>query len=414
MNDTNKTNTIRIMLDHNIGISNYSNYKNVLKNKTSNWSRYKDKYIIDIIDEKTIFSIMKLESKPNKTTTLVKPKIQVPYYYANSVYILNGKGTNERGYWIKDIYDENYSYSIDIDGFNRITSISIELGIRPVLNIKKSLLKYDSGLTNITDIISKGTKIHIKRDTTLYDGIMYGGLQGMTVTNDKLIFMSANNSNPNKGVMNSYKINDFDNPYKKDYSNTGHGNGMTYNPKTNKIFVLVHPVNKSVYEYNGETLVREKEYDSSSFPFYTAIGYDYKNDLFMGWNSGRISLFDLKNNKKLFQYSTFWFEISQDLEYYNDYIFACYSDFGVDFVYQSYSFYKGYQIIYVYNAKLDNNKNPTKNFGRLIARLSMIGFGELESISFRNGYVYIGFGTNGVDFYKIDINKFSKNINKIS
>ena len=84
--------------------------------------------------------------------------------------------------------------------------------------------------------------------------------------------------------------------------------------------------------------------------------------------------------------------------------------FGVDYVYQSYSFNKGYQIIYVYDAKLDNNKNPTKNFGRLIARLSMIWLGELESLSFRGGYVYIGFGNYGYDFYKIDINKFFKGI----
>ena len=36
INDTNKTNMITIMLDHNIVISNYSNYNNILKNKTSN------------------------------------------------------------------------------------------------------------------------------------------------------------------------------------------------------------------------------------------------------------------------------------------------------------------------------------------------------------------------------------------
>ena len=40
----------------------------------------------------------------------------------------------------------------------------------------------------------------------------------------------------------------------------------------------------------------------------------------------------------------------------------------------------------------------------------MIGFGELESISFRGGFVYIGFDKNGYDFYKIDINKFFKGI----
>ena len=74
---------------------------------------------------------------------------------------------------------------------------------------------------------------------------------------------------------------------------------------------------------------------------------------------------------KLFQFSAFMFETPQDLEYYNGYIFDCSSDFGVDNIYQSYSFYTGYEIIYVYDTKLDKNKNPTNNFGRLIARLSM-------------------------------------------
>ena len=40
----------------------------------------------------------------------------------------------------------------------------------------------------------------------------------------------------------------------------------------------------------------------------------------------------------------------------------------------------------------------------------MIGLGELESLSFRGGYVYIGFGNYGYDFYKIDINTFFKGI----
>ena len=49
-----------------------------------------------------------------------------------------------------------------------------------------------------------------------------------------------------------------------------------------------------------------------------AIGYDYKNDLYIGFNYEGISLYDAINKKRLFQYSTLWFEISQDLEYYND------------------------------------------------------------------------------------------------
>lgn len=77
MNDNNNTNMIKIMLDHNIGMSNYSNYENVLKNKTSNWSRYKNKYTIDIIDEETIFKLMKFKSIPNQTTTSINPGLNV-------------------------------------------------------------------------------------------------------------------------------------------------------------------------------------------------------------------------------------------------------------------------------------------------------------------------------------------------
>ena len=44
--------------------------------------------------------------------------------------------------------------------------------------------------------------------------------------------MSSNSLNQEKGVMYSYDINDIDTLYNKDYSNTGHGNGMTYNSKT--------------------------------------------------------------------------------------------------------------------------------------------------------------------------------------
>lgn len=44
-------------------------------------------------------------------------------------------------------------------------------------------------------------------------------------------------SNPEKGVMYSYDINNIDTLYNKDYSNTGHGNGMTYNSKKDKVLI---------------------------------------------------------------------------------------------------------------------------------------------------------------------------------
>ena len=77
------------------------------------------------------------------------------------------------------------------------------------------------------------------------------------------------------------------------------------------------------------------------------------------------------------------------------------------------------QNIYVYDMKLDENKKPTKNFGRLVARLHTTGIGELESLSFRDGYIYFGFaphkllGSSYV-FYKLDYKSFEKEVKKIS
>ena len=413
-NDSKENNRITIMLDHNIGISNYINYKKVLEEKTENWSRYKDRYTIDIVDEETIFKIMKFKSKPNKTTTSISPGLRVYYYYGNSDYIINRKSTNEKGYWTKTKYDEDYSYAIYIDGYNTINSISTILGIRPVLNIEKSLLNIDSGLINITDIIKNGTLINIKLEKTLYDGYRYGGLQGLTIANNQLIFMSAINQIPSKSVMYSYKLDDFDNIYKKDFSNTAHGNGMTYNSKEDKVLVIVNNEGYTVFEYNGKTLIREKEHTRDTFPPTSGIGYDYNNDLYVGRSDPRLFFFDINNNERVFQFSSFMFEASQDLEYFNGYIFDCSSDFGENSKYQNYSFYPGNEIIYIYDAKLDQSKKPTKNFGRLIARLSMTNLGELESISFRDGYLYIGFEYDGYTFYKIEYQKFISEIKKLS
>ena len=95
---------------------------------------------------------------------------------------------------------------------------------------------------------------------------------------------------------------------------------------------------------------------------------------------------------------------------------------GAPSKYQSYAFYKkGDNIINVYDTKLDKNKKPTKNFGRLVTRLYTSGIGELESISFREGYVYFGFAPHSklplapeYVFYKLGYKQFAKEVKKIS
>ena len=54
-----------------------------------------------------------------------------------------------------------------------------------------------------------------------------------------------------------------------------------------------------------------------------------------------------------------------------------------------------------------------EDFGRLIARLCIINLGELESLSFKDGYLCVGFSNNGYVFYKIEYNKFAKEVKKI-
>ena len=399
INDTNSS-SIKLMLDHNIAKSNFLEYKNILKNITSDWSRLKDS--IDIIDEDSIYNLMQYDNKPDKDH-IAKPSVITNPFSSQSYYVYDGKVTNDKGYWTKTSYDEETAYAIDLEGNNEIISKESIYGLRPVINIKKNLLKIDSGFINITEIIKKSNYIHYDSEDKLYDGYKYEVLQGFTLSNDKLYFMSCNNNNPEKGVLYSYKLNDINNLYKFDYSNTGHGNGMTYNSKKGKVLTLGY---YGVCEYNEDTLIRENDYNWPAYPGYSAIGYDYNSDLYVGRSHHRIFFADTINMKKIYEYGISMFETEQDLEYYDGYIFDCSSDFAVPNPNQKYSFYPGNEIIYVYDAKFDENKKPTKNFGRLITRFILKGLGELESISFRNGNIYFALGKNGYNFYYMNYRKF--------
>ena len=118
-NDNDKLSTIKLMLAHNIATASYADYKTVLKESTASWKRYTGK--IDIIDEDKIYSIMKYTEKPKKDKS-VAPPYKIGYYCSNSYYIVNGKKTNEEGYWTKTSFDDDNAYAIDINGKNFINS----------------------------------------------------------------------------------------------------------------------------------------------------------------------------------------------------------------------------------------------------------------------------------------------------
>ena len=168
--DTNAINTIKIMLDHNIATSTFSEYKNILKNKTYNWARYKNK--IDIIYEATIFELMNYSNKSDKANKGI-PSVIVNPFSTQLYYILDDKGINQKGYQTITPFEDDtlYSYAIDYNGNNEVISIESVYGIRLVLNIKKSLLTIGPGAIEITDIIKKGIKIYYECENELYDGM---------------------------------------------------------------------------------------------------------------------------------------------------------------------------------------------------------------------------------------------------
>ena len=67
--------------------------------------------------------------------------------------------------------------------------------------------------------------------------LIYKQLQGFTFTKDKLIFHSSNNDDRKHGILYIYNSPDFKKNYKIKYGTTGHGNGMTFNNKTNKFLI---------------------------------------------------------------------------------------------------------------------------------------------------------------------------------
>ena len=156
---------------------------------------------------------------------------------------------------------------------------------------------------------------------------------------------------------------------------------MTFNNKTNKFLICGPDEYKKLYEYNSKTFNIEKIYVSNNkIPMFRSIGYDYNNNLYIGYSSQKIFFTDTKTFKKKYQFDIGFFETAQDLEYYNGFVFMTTSELGSPNKYQSYSFYeKGTNLIYLFNTQIINGK-PRQDFGRMVGRLFIGKKGELEGI----------------------------------
>ena len=395
--DASTKSTLKIMLDHDIGNSTFDNYKALLEKETSSWSRYTGE--IDIIDEDTIYKVMKLNEKPTLDNISVNGGVALGFLKTNSLYIINKKQHSYYGYWSKNLYenDNNYVYTVTEYASNRLVEKNKERGVRPVIIINKTNIKNHPEMTNIDSLITSAKEYKYKHINQTYGNYYYKQLQGFTLTKDKLVFHASNNSTPNMGLLSTYSGVDYQTSYKNDYNSTAHGNDITFNSNTNKVLVLV---NKEIYEYNGDTLNYEKKYTTldKGDLLYTALGYDNKHDHYYALYGTR--LFVLNNKfEKIYSFDITTLGIYQGLEYHNGYIYMTTAEYTCPNAYQLYCLQNKYSsIVYVYNAKFDNDGMPSKDFGKLVEKLYVSKpIGELESVSFNNDQIFLGYATQSTD-----------------
>ena len=200
---------------------------------------------------------------------------------------------------------------------------------------------------------------------------------------------------------------------KVSYGLTGHGNGLAFNNRKNTVLVASANYYQNTLEYNLEDLELINNYTQG----FCGIGYDYDNDLYVGYIDRRVYFLQTDNFEEVYSFDLTNFETTQDIEYFNGYVFFVTTNFFAGDNYKKYSFYKeDSNAIYVYNAKFENGK-PSKQFGILEDIIYIQSLGELEAIEFLDDKVFFGFGKRSMDrdypyyFYNtslIDLIKYTK------
>ena len=437
-------NNIQIMLDHNITTSTFDDYQNILVSKTNNWKNISN---VTIIDEATIKRIKKLTTGP--TLDNISVSASAPYWMRTNTYLYynNDMKIISYGYWSKTFYDDTYVYTITEYGNNRLTERNKVRGIRPIVTVNSSYLTASYKDHTIYPTLNyKFTYL-----TDKFDGYTYKQMQGFTFTNNKLIYASTYAGNPANSLIFTQSGTNYATRNYQYVENIGHANDMTYNSKTNKVLISGLSGGSSagqiwIYDNSDMTKLPEKIQPkaNNSNISYGGIAYDEYNDYYFGRNADKIYVLN-NNYEPLYSFDAPFLETGQGLDYHNGFIYIPVYEIGnskndnASSPFQLY--YRGtdYDIssdvdkyyasnrIYVYNAKFKNNGTPSDDFGKLVRTYfipkynnSNEGYGELETTSFLNNTLYLGFAAQKFDstytykFYGYDEKKYNFNYDIIS
>ena len=403
-NDSKEKDKISAILDHDIGNDTFDNRYKVLEKNTSDWYFRGVKRFITQNEIKTLYRFNKLSSDEKNGSYLDYSGnvVSVGAYHStigqmitNSLYYNNSKMYNNNGFWTDSSYDDKYSYSIDELGNSKLVKKIFKRGIRPVLEFDKENIESSKLRTNI-DIVEK---YKYKSDTSSYGGYVYKTMQGFTMTNDRLVFYSSNNSNPNFGLIFGFEGEDYSRKVGNtpNYYEGGHGNSISYDRKNNQVLSL-DPYNKRIAVFDNFDLTL-KGYIKMKKSSYDSIAYDYDHNYFILGEGRKLSIAD-KSFNILYTLDATTYGINQGLEYYNGYLYKpvyyakCFNKYQTHCTTGA---YKG--DIYVYNIKINSNGRANKNFGKLekIYHIFNNSYGELEDLSFFKDDLYLGFNSNKKD-----------------
>jgi uncharacterized repeat protein (TIGR02543 family) len=406
----------------------------VLATKTSGWNDYQGATPRFLSENETV-KLMRLEnyganaemeyvSRPTQATPWAVARDKNGNSHPNDMlntntaaknvsYYLDGAVYSSRGYWLNDEIDVgtacsgNGIYTIqtayDEGEMNAIACADKYaseggLGIRPVIEVAKSKVKKNSATVDISNTVLN-SEVHRYKPKD-GDTSTYPSLQGFTTTNSTLLFYTPNwNDQTQNGYLHGYSLNNLDasSPAMLVAGAMGHGNGMTFNSKTNQVLINA--------EYNTWVLDASSLTKVGDLPRYDTIAYDSIDDRYFvsDWRSFYMTDSSLNSNDpSTFSFSTPFVETGQDIDYRNGYLYRAFVNFlpGNDLLCPNHnqlycSDVKDSALVEVYNVKLNPDGTPSKNFGRRVKKYFISGenIGEVEGISFRNGKAYFGYAT---------------------
>lgn len=234
------------------------------------------------------------------------------------------------------------------------------------------------------------TNIELTNNIISFKDVDGYNLQSFTVVNNKLVVILISYDN-DKGIIKVFDLYNYKEIQNIDINSVGHANGITYNSKENKIYIIGANNTNIVYEFDGSTYEYIREFPIGITA--RSIAYVPEEDIYLVRNF--MTGYKLDNNFNLISKMPFIVGLSanidiakQDWTYYNNYLY-----------YSTWSWIRyggdGSNSIYIYNLG-----------GSLIETIHTSNdIGELEDIAFYNNKMILGF--NGYDdkvkFYLEDL-----------